>query len=234
MRASRMREFTGDAEEDASCEASGVNDLDHKTTPPSQNKRNFHLSMSFCIPLWEIEQWSSILWITDLKVSLQEIGERRRQTFCTATHNSSSRPITHFPSDGVPAFWSPPWPSWPCFTYTALRLQYRQSITCRITSWLNLSKITNDHLKLDSRQLELVPEPSTLGNISKPRRPRVRGTRWHLISSQNTYIRWESAFLEFVFPSWHALLSSRVLSIGTLTSTSNATDVYSMSVLIQP
>lgn len=30
-----MREFTGDAAEDASCDAAGVKDLDHKTIPPS-------------------------------------------------------------------------------------------------------------------------------------------------------------------------------------------------------
>lgn len=35
-----MRELIGDAEEDASREASGVNDLDHRTIPPfiGQNK----------------------------------------------------------------------------------------------------------------------------------------------------------------------------------------------------
>lgn len=29
-----MRELTGDAEEDARCEASGVKERDHRTTPP--------------------------------------------------------------------------------------------------------------------------------------------------------------------------------------------------------
>lgn len=34
IKASRMREFTGDAEEDASWDAAGVNERDHSTIPP--------------------------------------------------------------------------------------------------------------------------------------------------------------------------------------------------------
>lgn len=34
MRASRMSEFTGELDEEAVCDAAGVNERDHRTTPP--------------------------------------------------------------------------------------------------------------------------------------------------------------------------------------------------------
>lgn len=37
IKASRIREFTGEAEDDARCEASGVKDRDHKTIPPEKH-----------------------------------------------------------------------------------------------------------------------------------------------------------------------------------------------------
>ena len=57
-----MRELTGEAVEDASCEAAGVNDLDHNTIPPGfvQIGPGSRLVIVRLLPLCDIEQWSNI------------------------------------------------------------------------------------------------------------------------------------------------------------------------------
>jgi hypothetical protein len=54
-----MRELTGEAEEEARCDASGVKERDHRTMPPAKIQYAAG-NWTACGPLWDIEQWSSM------------------------------------------------------------------------------------------------------------------------------------------------------------------------------
>lgn len=82
MRASRMRELTGDAAEAAACDAAGVKERDQRMTPPgggSQSSQRKGKERN--APLWEMEQWSSMAAVFRDACPLAPI-DRERNASC--------------------------------------------------------------------------------------------------------------------------------------------------------